>query len=254
MGVMAHSLMMTLPILTLTLLQFANGKSIRFVAFFSALPMLFAVIYIIDEQSETPWRFLDSVFADVALPVLLPLSTLVLATGALGDELEDRTIAYLALKPVSRLRIAAEKYGAVVIGATTCLVAGMIATWLLAARSEVSDSADLVLALVVAILAGVLAYGSVFLFVSLFVPRALVVGILYTIIWEGLLSRPDLIPGAWVLSIRHYVLSLYTSVRGDGGVELDNAVQLGPALLVIAVFIAAGLLLSALRLRTMDLE
>lgn len=251
---MAHSLLMMLPIVTLTLLQFANGKSIRAVAFFAALPLLFATIYIIDDQGDTPWRFLDSVFAEVALPVLLPLSTLILATGALGDELEDRTITYLALKPVSRLRIVIEKYAAVVIGSSACLIAGMIGTWLLAARGDLADSADLVVTLMVAIIAGVLAYGSVFLFVSLIVPRALVAGILYTIIWEGLLARPDLIPGVWVLSIRHYVLSLYIGVRGGGGVELDNAVQIGPALLVLSIFILMGILLAAFRLRTMDLE
>lgn len=254
MSVVAYSLMLTLPVLTLTLLQFAYGKSIRFVAFFSALPLLFALIYVIDDQRETPWNFLDGLFFDVAIPVLLPLATLILATGALGDELEDRTIAYLALKPVSRLRVVIEKYGAVVIGASTTLVVGMIATWLLAARGSAADSADLVLALLLAILAAVMAYGSIFLFVSLIVPRALVAGILYTIVWEGLLSRPDLIPGAWVLSVRHYVLSFYTGIRGDSGVELNNSVGLGPALLVLGLFIVAGLLLTAARLRTMDLE
>ncbi|MFW6074568.1 MAG: ABC transporter permease, partial [Chloroflexota bacterium] len=244
----------TLPIVTLTLLQFSGGRAIRAVAFFSLLPVLFSLIYLIDSGGQSAGTFMNDVFQDFGVPVLVPLVTLILATGAIGDEIEDRTLAYLVLKPMSRFRIVAEKFFAVVIISTLALWLGMILTWLIAARGSAPDSVDVVSSLGIAIFAGVLGYGAAFLLVSLIIPRALVVGIIYTIIWEGLLSRPDLLPGAWVMSIRHYVLSIQTRILGDSAPPLDSAVQLFPAIAFIVLVVAVSLALTTLRLRTMNIE
>lgn len=247
-------LLTSLPIVTLTLLQFSGGRAIRAVAFFSLLPILFSLIYLIDSGGQSAGAFLNDVFREFGVPVLVPLVTLILATGAIGDEVEDKTLAYLVLKPIGRFRIVAEKFFAVVIVSTLALWLGMILTWLIAARSSAPDSVDVVSSLGIAILVGVLGYGAVFLLISLVIPRALVVGIIYTVIWEGLLSRPDLLPGAWVMSIRHYVLSIQTRVLGDSAPPLDNAVQLFSAIAFIVAIVAVSLLLTTLRLRTMNLE
>ena len=252
MSNVTRSLIALLPISTLTLLQFSSGQAIRFVAFFAALPTIFGLIFQVGTLDESPSIFFSGLILGVVLGTLLPIATLILATSAFRDEIEDRTMVYLIIKPVSRLRIVLEKYLAVTESTVLALWVGMVATWVLVSGSDMPDTLDVLVAAVVAVLVGVAAYSAVFIAVSLIVPRALVTGILYTIIWESLLSR--FIPGVWTLSIRHYVESIFVRLLDDPSVTLNNAVQLYSAFIALFVAIVIALGLSALRLRTMDFE
>jgi ABC-2 type transport system permease protein len=249
---LALPLMGTLPVLALTLMHFSHGKAIRVVAAIALLPIVFAVIFLIDDQATTARIFLSDVFREFISPTILPLATLILATGALGDEVEDRTMVYLVLKPVSRLRIVLEKYAAVVLAVVVLLWAGQVLTWLLSSGGDAFDAIDVLAAMFVATFFGVLVYAAVFMTVSLVIPRALLVGIIYVLLWESLFSR--LIPGARVLSLRHYVNSIYARVLDDSAVRLNDAFQLVPALAVILVVVCLATLLTTARLRSMDLE
>lgn len=250
-----RSLISFMPVTTLTLLQFSNGKAVRFVAFFSALPALFAIIFTISSTDDTATDFMHDITLGIVLGTLLPIATLILATTAFRDEIEDRTMVYLILKPVSRFRLVAEKYLAVVLVTALSLWVGMILAWFIVgviATSELLDTVEVLVAALVTILVGVMLYGAVFLAVSLVIPRALVVGIIYTLIWESLFSR--LIPGVWVMSLRHYVDSVYYRLVDDATLNMSNALQLYSALPLITVVIVVALGLTTLRLRTMDFE
>jgi ABC-2 type transport system permease protein len=243
--------MPTFPILTLTLMHFSHGRAIRVVAAIALLPIVFAGIYLID-ATETARIFLVDVFREFITPTILPLATLILATSALGDEVEDRTMVYLVLKPVSRLRIVLEKYTAVIVATVVLLWSGLVLTWLISGRADAFDGVDVLVAAAIAILWGVLAYGAVFMAVSLIIPRALLVGIMYTLLWESLLSR--LIPGARIISLRHYVNSIFTRILNDSTIQLDDAFQIYAAVAVLLAVIALAIFLTTARLRTMDLE
>ena len=252
MSGLTQSLLQLLPVSTLTLLQFSSGKAIRFVAFFAALPTLFGLIYVIGDVTEPPEIFFSDLMLGIVLGTLLPIASLVLATSAFQDEIEDRTMVYLIIKPISRFRIVAEKYLAVIESAILALWLGMIATWVIVSRGDMPDTVEVLVAAIVAILVGVAGYSAIFIAVSLIVPRALVVGILYTLIWESLLSR--FIPGVWTLSVRHYVESIFVRLLNDPGVTLENSVQLVAAFPAVLFMVLVSLGLSALRLRTMDFE
>ncbi|CAN5778188.1 hypothetical protein BH23CHL2_BH23CHL2_28310 [soil metagenome] len=247
-----RTLIALLPISTLTLLQFSSGKAIRFVAFFAALPMLFGVIYKVGTSNSPPSVFMSDLMLSIVFGTLLPITTLILATSAFRDEIEDRTMVYLVVKPVSRFRIVAEKYLAVVESPVLALWFGVIGTWVIVSGSSMPDTVDVLVASLVTVLVGVLTYSAIFVAVSLLIPRSLVVGILYTLIWESLLSR--FIPGVWTLSARHYVESVFVRMLDDSRITLDNAVQLYSAIPAVTVAIIVALALSALRLRTMDFE
>ncbi len=252
MSNMTRSLIALLPVSTLTLLQFSSGKAIRFVAFFSALPILFGAIYRVGDIDDSPDVFFAGVVLSTVFGTLLPIATLILATSAFRDEIDDRTMVYLVIKPVSRFRIVAEKYLAVTESTILALWLGVIATWIIISGTSMPDTIEVLVAAIVATLAGVAAYSAVFIAVSLLVPRALIVGILYTIIWESLLSR--FIPGVWTLSVRHYVDSIFVRLYNDPGVTLDNSVQLYAAFPAILIMIGLSFGLATLRLRTMDFE
>jgi len=249
---MTRTLISILPVSTLTLLQFSSGKAIRFVVFFSLLPVTFGAIYRIGNIDDTPQIFMSGVMLSIVFGTLLPIASLILATSAFRDEIDDRTMVYLVIKPISRLRIVLEKYLAVTESGVLALWLGTIATWVVISASHMPDTVEVLVAAIVAILVGVAAYSAVFIAISLIVPRALMVGILYTLIWESLLSR--FIPGVWTLSVRHYVESIFVRLVNDPDVSLDNAVQLYSAFFAVLITISLAIALSSLRLRTMDFE
>jgi ABC-2 type transport system permease protein len=241
-----------LPIFTLSLRQFIGGKAIRVVLLFTLLPALFALIYALETSGVTAREFIDDLFQEFVAPTVLPIATLILATNAIGNEIEDRTMAYLVLKPLSRARIILEKYLAVVVATTLLLWEGLLLTFLIAMRGDAGDNLDQLVALLVGGLAGVLAYAALFMCASLIVPRALLAGIIYSLLWETTFAR--FIPGVRLISVRHFVLSIYGRLLDNDAFLIDNAMQLVAALLTILALVVVALVGATFRLRTMNLE
>ncbi|MBA3644416.1 MAG: ABC transporter permease [Chloroflexia bacterium] len=248
------------PILTLTVRQFLGGKAVRVVVALSIIPCIFAAIYLLNTDVATPREALVDLFSTVLVaPTLLPIIALILATAALGNEVEDRTLPYLVLKPISRFRIVVEKYAAVLIVTVPAVLLGLGLTALIVAQADVSArSVDaerlmpVVWAMLGAATAGIALTAAIFLAVSLVVPRALLAGIVYTFIWESLLGR--FLPGLRVISIRHYVQSIFVELLDDPRVTIANVTSLRNALITILVACLVALLLATWRLRRMNLE
>jgi hypothetical protein len=83
-------------------------------------------------------------------------------------------------------------------------------------------------------------------------PRALLIGIVYIIIWETTLARA--IPNMRFLSIRYYVTSLYARILDDPIVTTANTARIIVSALVIIVLVILSLALSTYRLSRMDLD
>ncbi|HEX3724041.1 MAG TPA: ABC transporter permease subunit [Nitrolancea sp.] len=242
----------TFPIFWLTVRQFAAGRATRVVAFFAATPIVFALIYLINAGNTTGNVFLGDVFNQFLAPTIVPLATLILATATLGNELSDRTIVYLVIKPVSTWRIVLEKFIGTFVVTSAAFIIGVFVTWLVVMLGPDTPKSSALPALLIASLIGVAAYGSVFLFISLIIPRALLVGVIYILLWESLLAR--FIPGIRVLSIRHFIQSVFVHMLKDPSVTIAQATQLGSALIVLVVIVIASLVFAALRLKQMNLD
>src|SRR6185312_15988657 len=97
----------------------ARGRRLIAVAVLLAVPPLLALIYGASSPAAVfhsdGGRFTIQLFEFLVLPILLPLTALVFATSALGGEIEDRTLIYLTLKPVSRLVLVVAKLVAAVL-------------------------------------------------------------------------------------------------------------------------------------------
>lgn len=249
---MTRGVFLIFPILVLTLRQFAGGKAIRVVGLFSLVPALFTIIYLLSSNGQSGRLWFDELFRDIIVPTILPLATVILATNALGNEIEDRTMVYLVLKPIRRSRIILEKYAAVVQATWLAMVIGMVIAWVMSVRGGAIDNVDILAAAVLAVLIGMLTYAALFMALSLIISRALIAGIIYVLIWESLLAQ--LIPGARLLSVQHYVQSFYSRLLADPAIQVNNAMQLYSAFLAIIGLILFSLLFSTLRLRAMDLE
>ncbi len=240
------------PITQLTLRAFQGGKAIRVVALFALIPVLFAVIFVVDSGGQAPRSYINDVFQQFIAPTILPIAILILSTNALGSEIEDRTMVYLVLKPISRARIIAEKFLAVLLAGTALLSIGFAITWFVTVRGEAGDNLDILAAGIVGIYFAVLGYGALFMAVSLIVPRALLVGIIYALVWESTFAR--FLPGVRLASIRHYVVSIYGRLLNESSFLPEQAVHLLPAVIVIALVTVWSLAAAAIRLRTMNLE
>jgi ABC-2 type transport system permease protein len=179
--------------------------------------------------------------------IVLPLIALVFGTAALGAEIEDGTAVYLLTKPILRLQIAFAKV--VVAGSLTALLvtpSALLAGLLMGGGSEGGDATR---AIAPAVLVGSYAYAAAFVAVSVVTTRALVVGLLYVIIWEGILA--GILVGTKILSIREAVLGLAGTLSPaafDGGLETAQAIGLTTVVLV------GGTLLASWRLSVLEVR
>ncbi|HUG16133.1 MAG TPA: ABC transporter permease subunit [Thermomicrobiales bacterium] len=240
------------PIFALTVRQFLSGKAVRIVAAFALIPAVFAAIYALDSGGISRLDFMDGLFQGLIAPTLLPIATLILATNALGNEIEDRTMVYLVLKPISRARIVLEKFTAVVLTAVVLQLAGLVVTFLIVARGAAGDNLAQLPSMAIAGVFGVLGYGALFMAVSLIVPRALLAGVMYTLLWESLFGR--FIPGIRLVSVRHYIQSIYVRLMDHPDITVSQAMQFVSAVVTILVLTTVAMALASWRLRTMNLE
>jgi ABC-2 type transport system permease protein len=205
----------------LSVRQFTGGKTARLALVLSLIPALFAAIYLARPWGITANEFLVDLFRELIVPTLLPIVVLLPATAAFGNELEDGTLPYLLMKPVSRLRLVLGKYAAVLLVTVPALLLGLAVTTFIASRGpDAQDLGRLLLAMAGASAAGVVLLGAVFLLVSLVVPRALLAGMIYIFAWESLLGR--FLPGVQAVSSREHTLRVFDGLwDGDTSIALE---------------------------------
>jgi ABC-2 type transport system permease protein len=241
------------PIVWLTIRQFLEGKAIRVVIGLALIPFVFGVIYLIQPGRERPDLFLgNGIFLEVMIPTLLPLTVLVLATSAFGNEVEDRTLPFLTLKPVGRLRIVIEKLAGSVLVSGPIVVLGLIMTYLVVLRGDSGAHLHLLWAMIVAALVATVAYSSIFMLVSLLISRALVAALIYLFLWESILGR--FVPGLRYVSIRHFVASIFAAVADDPRFAPNDATGLAAAIATLAIASVVAIVLATWRLRRMNVS
>jgi ABC-2 type transport system permease protein len=143
------------------------------------------------------------------LLVTAPLISLVFASSAIGDLIDDKTLVYLWLRPVNRYLVAAAAGAA---SLTICLPAVVVPAVIMAALTK--GGAELVLGTIVSSLVGVIAYVGIFLALGLRFRRALVWGLVYIILWEGFVANAS--KTANRLAIRGYTRSVLSEYTGVG--------------------------------------
>jgi ABC-2 type transport system permease protein len=236
-----------LPVTILTVRQFTGGRTARLAFVLSLIPALFAAIYVARPWEVTPNEFAIDLFRNLIVPTLLPIVVLLPATAAFGNELEDGTLPYLLMKPVSRLRLVFGKYAAVLLVTIPASLAGLAVTILIAAQAPgAEDLRQTLLAMAGASVAAAALLGAVFLLVSLIVPRALLAGMIYIFAWESLLGR--FLPGVRAISSREHALRVFDAILAD---DFPAAANAALTMLVVAV---VCLLLAVWRLRTIEID
>jgi ABC-2 type transport system permease protein len=186
-----------------------------------------------------------------ALGTVVPLLGLIAGTGAIGPEIDDGSIVYLLAKPLRRLPIAVTKV-AVAIAVVTAF--GVLPT-LVAGLVLLGEAGGVPLGYTVGALAAAVTYSALFLLVAVLTRNAVVVGLIYALIWESLFGQ--LVPGAQLLSVQQWALAVTERVLGADadrlGVEAAVSFPTGVAALAGVAIVAtwyAGHRLRSLRLTT----
>ena len=173
-----------------------------------------------------------------------------LATSAFGNEVEDRTLNNLVLKPVSRVLIVLPKMAASIIIAAPILVIVGVAVTLLALSGSGADARP-VLAAGAAMLAGAVAYATLFTWAGLVTTRALPLALAYVFLWEGILVT--FVSGTRYLSVRGYTLGILYGLDEQTFATLGNrAIELPAAAAGAVLVTIIFALLTVRRLQRMD--
>ena len=231
------------PLVEVTLRGLLGRRRTLLLVLLAGLPVLIALLIRISGGRPDADRVLDTLVARI----VMPLVALVVGTAAIGSEIEDGTAVYLMVKPIPRWRIAVSK-ALVAAGLTAALVipSVVLTGFLLGGRDEALTS---VVAFAVACLVGGSAYAAAFMTLSLFTSRALLVGLAYTLIWEGVLS--GLLEGTRFLSIRQATLGLAAALGAD---VPDDPLAPTVSILVLGIVLVGSLLLATWRLSRFEIR
>src|SRR5262249_10265113 len=112
-----------------------------------------------------------------------------------------------------------------------------------------ADSVRMGIGLAVGCVVGALGYSAVFLALSLLTRRPVLLGLIYVLLWEGLLG--NLVVGTRVLSIEQYVVTIADRIAPTP--LLNSHVSLPAAVVMSAVVLVGATALAIDRLRSFTL-
>ncbi|KIR61623.1 MULTISPECIES: ABC transporter permease subunit [Micromonospora] len=208
------------------------------------LPMVLVGLAVLSRWlGVTPRDWGPPVLVGLGLAVVLPVVALIVGTGVLGAEIDDGTVVHILTKPLPRWQIVLPKL------AVATAVTGVTVALPLYAAGLLADSARLGLALAAASAVGALAYSALFLALSLLTRRPVLLGLVYVLIWEGLLG--SVVSGTRVLSIQQYVITLADRIAPTDLLLADVSV---PVAAVMSALISVGFTVLAIdRLRSFSM-
>lgn len=180
-----------------------------------------------------------------AIGTILPLLGLIIGTGAIGPEIDDGSIVYLLAKPLNRFVIVGSKLAvAITLMAVLATLPVLLAGLLLP-----GVGGRFTLAFAAGALAASVAYSAVFLLLAVLTRNAVVVGLLYALVWETFVG--SFVPGARALSIQQWALAVVNAINPDPA--LEPAVGPAAGAVLLAVVTAASIGYAGWRLRSLRL-
>ena len=180
----------------------------------------------------------------LGLVVIVPLVALLATSGLLAPEIDDGSISYLLAKPISRHTIVISK---LVVALTCVLVFGAL-PMLLAGLVLLPGSPSFAVGFAVGSLVGGAAYCAIFALLSVMTKHAVVIGLIYLLIWEGLLG--GLLDGVRWLSVTRWSAELVDQIAG---LELVDDLPMAYAVIAFAAVIGLATWRTGLRLRAFNL-
>src|SRR6201996_9306189 len=176
--------------------------------------------------------------------VVLPLTALIIGTSVLGAEVDDGSVVLLLATPVPRRDVIITKFAVATVVTMAFAAVPELRAGLVAGQSR------LALGLFAGALVAAVIYNALFVCLSTATSRALVAGLAYVVIWEGVLA--NVVGGARILSVSHYGLAVATAIAP--GHALKPGVGLGTACVLGAIATAVTLAVAVRKLGSFTLR
>lgn len=233
---------MIAALVSITLRALLNRRRTLLLALLGLLLVGVTALYRLgDPSSAESLNVTRRLLGDFGIGVLLPLVAVIVGTAALGSEIDDGTIVYLLANPIPRWRVVLVKL----------LVAWLVTVLLVAPAIAVAGmvghgDASLAVAYAAASVVGALEYVALFVALSLVTSRALIVGLAYVVVWEGVVA--GLFTATRTISVRQHALAVAEALGGDA---TQGVAELGPAFALVVATIVT-LLAVALAIRRLE--
>jgi ABC-2 type transport system permease protein len=202
--------------------QLARRKRLLGLTALSAVPGLVAWIAGGGESAADKLEIYDIIIATVS-GATLSIAVLVLGAAAMRDERDSGTLPFLFMSPIPRWWFATATW----IAASGVSIIVAVGGWLVGWIGLGLGSGDWghALAALPAYLAAAIGYSAVFIPIGYLFNRAILVGLAYVFIWEGILTT--LVSGIAASSVWRTALSMFADLRELPRDALD---ALGPVL------------------------
>lgn len=139
-----------------------------------------------------------------------PIAALILAAATLRDERDAETLPYIYLKPISRLGLAVTSV--VAAAAATAVLGLAAAAALVGSAAAVGADLGAATASIPLYLAVAVGYSAMFVPLGYLLPRIVLIGLAYVILWEQVIAR--LVTGVANTSVWRFALSIYADIVG----------------------------------------
>jgi len=239
-------------LLVLALRQQIRGWRLIILGLLFLLPgALAAIVYEtapVMPRRSSPAEVFDFAFLFMLIPhALAPLAALLCAGGIVRDEVEEQTLTYLLLRPLPRTAIYAVKLLAALVTAALLTSCFTVATLVLIAwlTGEPPSAGYLAQGLTIAAIFSLaqVAYCGLFALVALLMRRALLIGVVYIIFFEGFLATFDTIARRMTVMYYFRVLVLRWLNPASGATWKFDLKTTPTAATCVLTLLAAGLVL-----------
>jgi ABC-2 type transport system permease protein len=214
---------------------FANRRA-WLAILFSLAPLAIALLVraFSPDMAKDGHAFYLVLLKEIVIGTLLPLAALVFGTTAFGGELDDGTLLYLLVKPVARWRVVLSKYVVAVLSTCLLMLPAVFLPWFVVRAPDVPIGVPA--AFLWGIGLGAVLYGALFTMLGLVARHSLVLGLMYVVGFEGVLSRS--IAGIKSLSIREFANAVALRMAdpslnlGAPAVSLESVRNVGGVILI----------------------
>lgn len=185
--------------------QITRGRLVLF-AVITAISIVLG--WVIGRADDNPIQGATDFVSLFGLGLVVPVVSLVLGSAAIGNWVEDETLVYVWLRPVSRWIIA---LAATLAASSVAIPVNVVSMGLLGGLGSNGDT-GVILGSALASGLGTLAYVALFVLAGLLIKRALLWGLVYVFIWEFFVARAG--DGSARLSINSYAGSILSEQTG----------------------------------------
>ena len=232
-----------------------KNKKTMLVALIGLIPILLALLLtllkpLINGSSEPMDTIYPSFVFMVYMHFFVPITALFLGIGIIADEVEDKTLPFLLVRPVPRFMIVLVKYfSAIVFGAVIILISLLVSYSIFSLSYPVASFYSDILFIIqgyLVLILGLMVYSILFTLLGGILKHPLIIGILFVFGWEKLIPY---VPGnARHFTIMSYLQRLFPNLSSSEIIKLPryfySIADMQSIVILISILIVFGILAS----------